>query len=952
MKTVDDLTRDLASPEYIRDYRPLPFWSWNDKLDKKRLTEQIEWMHACGIGGFFMHARGGLITEYLGNEWMECCDACCEKAAELDMDAYMYDENGWPSGFVGGKLLDDEQNRDMSLSYAAGEFDPSAFVSYEITPNSLIRADKEEKGKRYLNVFRHVSVSTVDVLNPRVTEQFLDLTHREYKRRYGKKFAEKLKGFFTDEPQYFRWGTSYTPMIATYFREKYGEDILNGLGLLFAEKSGYEEFRYKYWSGMRELFLRNFAEKVYGFCQENGVALTGHYIEETSLGGQMMCCGGVMPFYEYEHIPGIDWLGRGIGSELPVKQVGSVAAQTGKNRILTETFGCCGWDVTPRELKRLLDYQYLGGVNVMCHHLLPSSEYGQRKRDYPQHYTPLNPWINDGFKRFNEYYTRLGALIGHSNETVNACILHPVTSAYIDYKRDCDGFNVGKLDADFIGWAEKLGENHIPHHYVDEVLLKKYGSAENGKLICGKCRYDYLILPPLKNLAATTYSLIRKYLSCGGKILLLGNAPEFIDGKKVDCRDLVSNCTLQEIKDARPYGIDNKFLRSCMRDSDAGKFVFVINPSAEEQTYELSVKGATAVRKLDIDTLTVSAPLPLRRALRAGQSELLFTCNETPLPELKKPVVKLAGTQKVISSTVNTLMLDKARYALGDDAFGEPEALIAIFSRLLEKRYKGKLKLMYEFRCDSVPSDLNVYAEDMNTLSVSINGVPVNGSDTLPHEPKVNIYDASKLVKKGVNEIVVTLDYFQSENVYYALFGEGVTESLRNCMVYDTSLESVYIAGDFGVYPISPRNGQTPRTMLCDGFYIADKKPYVKNFVTDGYATFAGSITFESEINCPDGGCLLEIDGRWQTAEIEINGKHKKLLFDTAADISDMATPGKNTVRVKLTSSLRNLMGPHHFAPTDEPEAVGPEAFDLSGSWKDGQSPLYRPSYSLVKTEF
>ena len=62
-----------------------------------------------------------------------------------------------------------------------------------------------------------------------------------------------------------------------------------------------------------------------------------------------------MPFYEYEHIPGIDWLGKNTHSELSVKQVGSVAAQLGKKRVITETFGCCGWDVGIQDLRESPD---------------------------------------------------------------------------------------------------------------------------------------------------------------------------------------------------------------------------------------------------------------------------------------------------------------------------------------------------------------------------------------------------------------------------------------------------------------------------------------------------------------------------------------------------------------------------------------------------------------------
>ena len=91
------------------EYRSIPFWSWNDRLELAKLKKQIHWMKENGIGGFFMHARSGLQTEYLSEEWMQCIEGCAKEAEKLDMKAWIYDENGWPSGFVGGKLLENEK---------------------------------------------------------------------------------------------------------------------------------------------------------------------------------------------------------------------------------------------------------------------------------------------------------------------------------------------------------------------------------------------------------------------------------------------------------------------------------------------------------------------------------------------------------------------------------------------------------------------------------------------------------------------------------------------------------------------------------------------------------------------------------------------------------------------------------------------------------------------------
>lgn len=85
-----------------KKYRPVPFWSWNDKLNVKEISDQVRMMERVGIGGFFMHARGGLSTEYMGEEWFENISSAVQTSAECGMGTWVYDENGWPSGFGNG----------------------------------------------------------------------------------------------------------------------------------------------------------------------------------------------------------------------------------------------------------------------------------------------------------------------------------------------------------------------------------------------------------------------------------------------------------------------------------------------------------------------------------------------------------------------------------------------------------------------------------------------------------------------------------------------------------------------------------------------------------------------------------------------------------------------------------------------------------------------------------
>ena len=87
-----------------KKYRPVPFWSWNEKLSPEETRRQTAILDESGHGGFFMHARGGLQTEYMGEEWFENVSAAVDESNKRGMHAWAYDENGWPSGFGGGKV--------------------------------------------------------------------------------------------------------------------------------------------------------------------------------------------------------------------------------------------------------------------------------------------------------------------------------------------------------------------------------------------------------------------------------------------------------------------------------------------------------------------------------------------------------------------------------------------------------------------------------------------------------------------------------------------------------------------------------------------------------------------------------------------------------------------------------------------------------------------------------
>lgn len=923
----------------LTEYRPIPFWSWNDKLEISELKRQIQWMHENGIDGFFMHARSGLITKYLSEEWMQCIEACANEAERLGMKAWVYDENGWPSGFVGGKLLEDEQNRDKYIISTIGNYDSGATVSYLLMEQDIQRVASGEQDGEYLNLYIKTSVSTADILNPKVVEKFLELTHESYQMYFGERFSKKIEGFFTDEPQYYRWNTPYTDIVAEYFMEEFGQDILDELGLLFVEKKGYRQFRYRYWKAMQHLLLHNFAKCVYQWCDEHNVKLTGHYIEETCLAAQMWCCGGIMPFYEYEHIPGIDWLGRNADNLLALKQVGSVAAQLGKKRVLTESFACCGWDMSPSDLRRITSFQYVNGVNVLCHHLLPYSERGCRKYDHPAHYSDVNPWVKEEFKTFNDYFTNVGCILGEGQQHVNVAMLHPIRSAYFDYKRELtdEGFGIQVLDEALADSCGLLSASGIEYHFLDETLLAKYGFVKGSQIGCGQCAYDYLILPSIHTMDKVTEQLLHQYVGQGGKILILGDKPSYLEGEEYEYPYLHSNVMLDEIKEAQPYQAKylEKDICSTYRTFHDKKYLYVMNRSTKElksQVYEFG-KGIP----------------PLKITLKPGEDALLKPGETLNMQVESLDKYILQFNDATITVKENYLPVDVISYSKDGETYSKSWPYAALFQKLIHEKYQGPLYLKYEFNVEDIPQKLSLRVEKSNDVAAWMNGHLLDKA-LLTEECYVQTYDITAYTRRGNNTFVKMVNWYQNDMVYFALFGENVTESLRNCIVYDTELEPIELIGRFGVYP---ENGYTQdedvRYIRGEDFYIGKVPKRVSEPSMEGFSFLSGEMVLSQNITLDNSAVLLQVAGDYQIAQVRVNGKYVgKLFFQKELDISHVARQGINEVEVRFVLSNRNRMGPHHRVG-DKNAHVTPMVYQMFGEWKENKCESYHDDYDIKK---
>lgn len=926
----DAALKQILDPKNPNECRPVPFWSWNSRLEPEELVRQVNQLYESGHGGFIMHARMGLETEYLGEEWMRCIEVCCKEAKHLGMQAWIYDENGWPSGFVGGKLLSEPRFRAKYLTMQEKTaFDETAFAVFEKKNGRFRRLREKEHGENYFCVYCKSSSSNTDILNAEVTDAFIRNTHELYFARFSEYFGSVIKGFFTDEPQYYRTETPFTPALVKDFRELYGEDVRDGLiYLFFHDEKGYL-FRWRYYSLLHRYYIENYYKKLYDWCDAHGCMLTGHSIEESCLYGQMWGSGGVAETYAFEHIPAIDFLGRHCPGLLAAKQVAGAAQQLGKKYILTETFACGGHNTNPILLKSVGESQFFQGVNILCAHLYPYTVAKQGKYDHPPVFSPHANWWK-GYRVFNDYFTMLGQLIAHTQEVADVAVINPVKSLYFEYVRKEDYASVKELEDSFAKLLDSLRREGVLFQLIDEDILAAYGSVYAGSLRVGSCIYKRVVLPPTAGIRFSTLSLLREYSESGGCLMLAGGSPPFADGKPapynlpdtMGWHDLLLN---RRISVSAP--LEHAFITA--RKGECGEFLFLKNMSQEEPA-EISIEGlgkSYAVFDLAAKRLRAAEDTVV---LSPAGGEILIRTEEAPAKEIILCSQDITDRLQFAEETENCLLLDRVCVSKNGKEYSDEKFVGAVFKRLLWEKYCGPLYLRINFTVENMPPELRLLAENMGCDSVFCNGIKLR----LQKSQFDCNYIEGKLagLRQGGNILEFRLHFHQKDEVWSALFDPDATENLRNCLCYDTNLAPVYLCGHFTVGQDLSIKKPAPRPVR------ADLQKY-------GLPFFCGAVTYVCNYRWNGERAELRLCGEYMMAEISANGKSVLLVLQNSADITGLLQQGDNRLQIKIYSSLRNMFGPHHYGIEAEPNGVYPPMFTFLDAGMDDD---FTSEYQLV----
>lgn len=610
------------------EFRGAPFWAWNGKLDPETCREQIRRMHKSGLGGFFMHSRTGLNTPYLSDEWFKCIDACVDEAKKLNMRAWLYDEDRWPSGAAGGFVTKDERFRTRKLFFFVcrdgiipADFAPAS-ANKKITAAFL----KEQKAVAAFTAklsgaaatdVRRVPAGTdpapapgeyvifcrictdqtsswyngatyLDTLNPAATAKFIQVTHEAYAKDLGRDLGGVVPGIFTDEPNHqqviYSWdpdadgvmtrhALAWTDKLPAAFRKLAGYDILPRLMELISSVDGCDSRRLKYdfTNCLTDLFVKGFVKQIGDWCGEHNCSFTGHMLAEDTLASQTNTVGSCMRCYEYMQAPGMDMLTENWRIFPTAKQLSSAAHQFGKKWRLSETYGTTGWDFPFAGHKALGDWQAALGVNIRCQHLAWYTMKAQAKRDYPAAIFYQSPWWND-YGKVEDYFGRVNAVMTRGEEVRDVLIVHPVESVWTitsaDWRNDP---RLQKIEEDFILTTDRFLAAHLDFDYGDEDILARHGKVAGGLLTVGRGAYKAVVVPTVFTLRSSTLALLEKFRKAGGLVVFSGDLPDLVDALPSDAaKKLAAKCGIA-VGDAATALVADAVRRVSIADTATGE---------------------------------------------------------------------------------------------------------------------------------------------------------------------------------------------------------------------------------------------------------------------------------------------------------------------------------------------------------------------------------------------
>jgi hypothetical protein len=504
----------------------MPFWFWNDTLRADEIVKQIKDFDEHGVYGFVIHPRMGLPKDmkFLSPEMLALMKVAIEEAERRNMKVILYDEGSYPSGSCEGQVVA------RNPEHAA-----RGLAKIDLTPGEKLQLDEacklltiiERTGGNRMAVIECPSNGHIrglhwvdeekekedlppagDILNPEAVTSFMDLVYDRFADNFSTYFGKTVIAIFTDEPDPLGRGhkkgmvpgnTNLLPQI----NKIVGYDFTPFFADLWYEDSpDWEQHRTDYHRAIAICLEENYYGRLSKWCENHGIALTGHPAGSMDLGAQ-----------KYFQIPGQDLVWRYVEPGVKAlegehstmaKNASSAMVHLNRRRNSNELYGAYGHNLTYDEMVWLANWCFVRGQNLLYPHAFYYSVRGARFNERPPDVGPNAKWWPD-YKPFADACRRLSWLNTDSRQVCEIALLG---------------------DANWLPHqsAKVFFQHQLDFNYLDLAHLGNEASTSNAGIHIGALHYKAVVLDGLSNLPDNAIQPLQK-LSLNDRLIIYGDSP-------------------------------------------------------------------------------------------------------------------------------------------------------------------------------------------------------------------------------------------------------------------------------------------------------------------------------------------------------------------------------------------------------------------------------------------
>lgn len=406
-------------------YRPILNNGVYPDVSLQQARAEVAWYKQCGYGGFAIngstHQPLKDVQDWLPG-YLESCKNYVQAAKEQELDVWLFDEWGYPSGCACGQVLTQERFRAKKYRVCYDiVLEAGQSITLPCTPRfvcaSVFPVDyfsfycPQGKGTRvfpqnhqvvytasqkvrlvaveweYLTFVTHVmkkaepgdpTIGTIDLLNREAVQRFLQCMHEWYVKPLGEEFGKTVQGFFYDEPE-ICWHFPYSEELPAYFEKSFGyalEEVLPELLVWSAPESGlinlnggferlhqaYEDYTHA-WT---QLLAESFYGQIEAWCHAHNLLSIGHQDLDNQLKTLRTVSGDFWQNSAHNDRPGIDviWDQIAPGKFVDFPRYAGCAKRTlQKSGAISETFAEMGPSMYPDLMRYDMEHQILRGID-------------------------------------------------------------------------------------------------------------------------------------------------------------------------------------------------------------------------------------------------------------------------------------------------------------------------------------------------------------------------------------------------------------------------------------------------------------------------------------------------------------------------------------------------------------------------------------------------------------